>query len=109
MHTYFKVKFGKSVNITLDGKFKDVDHITTKTVPNKELEIMQYTWLKDNSTWNKEVYEYDILDKEWFLIGNLFENEQLLKDNTNFLIQGFGTQDWEATNKEAMDRWCRYS
>ena len=43
MHTYFKVKFGKSVNITLDGKFKDVDHITTKTVPNKELEIMQYT------------------------------------------------------------------
>ena len=32
MHLYLKAKFGKGTNITLEGKFKDVEQVTTKTV-----------------------------------------------------------------------------
>lgn len=60
MHHCLKAKFGKATNITLDGKFKDVDQVTTLTVPNDDLEIMQFTGLLD--TKGNEVCEGDIIE-----------------------------------------------
>jgi len=54
MHSYLKAKFGKATNITLEGKFRDVEEVTTKTVPNGDPEVMHYTGLKDN----KRTLEY---------------------------------------------------
>ena len=46
MDYYLKAKFGPTyMNITLEGKFKDVDQIPGLTVPNHELEVMQLSLL----------------------------------------------------------------
>lgn len=62
MHFYLKAKFGTGTNITLEGKFKDVDQITTKTVPNDDLEVMQFTGLYDQN--GAEIFEGDIVRQD---------------------------------------------
>ena len=79
MHHYLKAKFGKATNITLEGKFKDVDHVTTKTVPVDDLEIMQFTGLVDNN--GKEIFEGDVVK----LFGNETVSQVYFKDGS-FLI-----------------------
>ena len=51
MHKYLKAKFGpEGMNVTLSGKFKDVEKPTTLTVPNGDLVIMQFTGLTGAQT-----------------------------------------------------------
>ena len=60
MHNYLKAKFGpKGMNITLTGKFKDVEEPTTLTVSNNDLAVMQFTSLKDRD--GKDIYEGDVV------------------------------------------------
>lgn len=56
-----------------------------------------------------EIYEGDIIGVDGLKKGNQYENTDLLKDQSNLLIQRFGTATWETTNKKAMERGCKYS
>lgn len=69
-------------------------------------ELMQYTSLKDKNGLT-DVYEGDIIGVDGILKGNQYEDDSLLQDNTNLLIEGFGTKAWLATYKEAVARGCR--
>ena len=73
-----------------------------------DYELMQFTGLLDKKGLTC-IYEGDIIGVDGIVRGNKYENSDLLRDKTNLIIQGFGTSSWEATNKEAVGRGCKYS
>ncbi|MCM1003601.1 MAG: YopX family protein [Candidatus Gastranaerophilales bacterium] len=74
----------------------------------EECLIVQCTGLKDKNGVNL-LFEYDIINKDGIKIGNCYENEELLKDTTNFIIKGMGTKEWRSTEQEAIKRGCYYA
>lgn len=68
--------------------------------------VSQFTGLTDKNDPPHEVYEGDIISPDGKVIGNEHENRDLLQDEANLLVQGFGTGDWIATYAEAVERGC---
>ena len=74
----------------------------------REFELMQFTGLLDASGVN-EIYENDIIDMNGNLIGNIYENENLLEEKTNIVIEGMGTKTWQDTQQQINKRGCEYA
>ena len=72
--------------------------------------IMQFTGLKDkNMPVNNCLYEGDIVSLDGILIGNIYQNGEILKGNSHIVIEGFGTKNWRTTEQRALDVGCSYS
>jgi hypothetical protein len=77
---------------------------------NASLELMQYTWLKDkNGAWIMELYEYDIVNKDWYLIGNYYKNNDLLEDKSNILVERIFSEKRVNCYKKLAKLWRKYA
>lgn len=87
-----------------------LDGIGTEYNPCKTSDciLMQCTGLKDKNGLNR-LFEYDIIDGEGIKIGNYYENKDLLKTTTNYLIKRMGTKEWRNSEQEAIKRGCFYA
>ena len=70
--------------------------------------VGQCTGFKDKNGL-ENIYEYDIINIDGIKIGNIYEQEDLLKDTTNFVIKRMGTKEWRDSEQEAIKRGCYYA
>jgi hypothetical protein len=87
------------------GSYPMADNIDTEGI-----HYMQYTGLKDkHGSGDICFYECDIVDLHGNLLGNIYEQVNLLENETNLLIEGFGTKNWRSTEEEALARGLGYA
>lgn len=70
--------------------------------------VGQFTGLNDKNGLTK-IFEYDIIDANGRKVGNYYENSNLLKDGTCFLVAKMGTKEWSRSEQEAIKRGCKYA
>ena len=70
--------------------------------------VGQYTGMTDKNGLTK-IFEYDIIDANGRKVGNYYENSNLLKDGTCFLVAKMGTKEWSRSEQEAIKRGCKYA
>jgi hypothetical protein len=70
--------------------------------------VGEYTGLTDKEGLTK-IFEYDIIDANGRKVGNYYENSNLLKDGTCFLVARMGTKEWSRSEQEAIKRGCKYA
>ena len=95
---YYFRQYGSNEIVTADD---EIYHITPETVG-------QYTGLTDKNGLTK-IFEYDIIDANGRKVGNYYENSNLLKDGTCFLVAKMGTKEWSRSEQEAIKRGCKYA
>lgn len=99
-----KMIYPKSIFLDYEFGFR-VSVDSEEWFENDTFFLLQDTGLHDKNGL-QDVYEGDIIDTEGNITGNIYEND---KRETDLVVQGLGTSDWETTNKKAMGRGCKYS
>ena len=89
-------------NSTTD-EFYSVDHYAV----NPET-VGQCTGLTDKNGLNL-LFEYDIINANGEKVGNYYDDKEILKDGTNFVIEKLGTSKWRSAEQEAIKRGCFYA
>lgn len=71
--------------------------------------VCQYTGLTDKFFVEK-IFEYDIIDSSsGEKVGNYYENKEILKRKSNFVVERMGTKKWHCSEQKAIKCGCRYA
>lgn len=71
--------------------------------------VGQYTGLKDKFVLRK-IFEYDIIDSSsGEKVGNYYENKEILKRKSNFVVERMGTKKWRCSEQKAIKCGCGYA
>ena len=71
--------------------------------------VGQYTGLTDKFVLRK-IFEYDIIDSSsGEKVGNYYENKEILKRKSNFVVERMGTKKWRCSEQKAIKCGCGYA
>lgn len=71
--------------------------------------VGQWTGLTDKFVLTK-IFEYDIIDSSsGEKVGNYYENKEILKRKSNFVVERMGTKKWRCSEQKAIKCGCRYA
>lgn len=112
--------YGEYYGEYYDEYYNEEKKVSCISIPSKETisgslcydvipeTVGQYTGLTDKNGLTK-IFEYDIIDANGRKVGNYYENSNLLKDGTCFLVAKMGTKEWSRSEQEAIKRGCKYA
>lgn len=85
-----------------DYGYADADKVIPSTVG-------QYVGLTDKFVLRK-IFEYDIIDSSsGENVGNYYENKEILKRKSNFVVERMGTKKWRCSEQKAIKCGCGYA
>lgn len=85
---------------------KDIKGILAEVLPST---VCEYTGLTDK-LFVEKIFEYDIIDSSsGEKVGNYYENKEILKRKSNFVVERMGTKKWHCSEQKAIKCGCRYA
>ena len=88
---------------------KSTQKIMKEVFPVLPSTVGQYTGLTDKFVLTK-IFEYDIIDSSsGEKVGNYYENKEILKRKSNFVVERMGTKKWRCSEQKAIKCGCRYA